>query len=464
MHRVVVVLSLLVPLLSCKGARDAEKAAAKERFLTGQVAAPLERGVPIDPAKAARDPVEMEKAQLLGSSAVAARLGSFRFAGSTEYRATRGKRQVRLSEKLQWHQGPKGEFHTLEENSRGHGVETWWTGSKFYLRRRFGTARERPVEGREYLEFRDAVWSAWAAAYRIFKGQLRFTEAESVELGGRRATRFEIALSEGPLTHIAETLKPQPEKIDLGDLKVATASRRSWRRAARPVAAHGTLDLDAQSAVPLAVDFRGRLQLRDEEAPAELAVRVQFRIDAVGSAPAVGPPEGAELEPVMRKVDSRRFDLLDMVRIEDFLIDKWEFPNERGAAPRTGVTWREARAACQKAGKRLCSLKEWQKACNSDRRRNRYPYGAIYRPERCHTEGEGPLALGERRDCRGEFEVFDLTGNVGEWVVSKGKDDRLEWCVAGGAFDDRDKARCTRCVPREEIGEPDARVGFRCCR
>lgn len=454
----------LVFCAACKSGHEAQKQAAKERFLTGNITAPVERGDSIDLAKAARDPAELEKAQLLSASAVAARLGSFRFRAHTEYRAARGRRSFTLREKLEWRQSPKGAFYTQVENNRGQGVETWWTPPKFHLRRRYGRLRERPVEGREYLKFRDDAWDAWSAVYRLFKGQLRFTEAGPVDLRSRRALRFEIALAEAPLTRIAETLKPQPEKIDLGDIKVATAARRQWRRLARPVSAEGTAELDAETGVPLRVSFRGRLTLPDREQNAALTVRIDHRVDDVGGAVSVRAPEGAVLEPVIRKVESRRFELIDMVRIEDFLIDRWEFPNERGAPPRTGVSWREARRACRALGKRLCSLKEWQKACNSDKRRNRYPYGRIYKPERCQVEGTEPRPIGERRDCRGEFEVYDLVGNVGEWVETKDKEDRTEWCVAGGAFDDKEQAACTRCVPRAEIEEPDARVGFRCCR
>lgn len=462
--RTAIFAALLLSLVACQSRREAEKRAARERFEKGSVVAPVERGAEVDVTRAARDPVEMEKAHLLEAPAVAARLGSFRFRGSTEYRASRGKRREKLAEKIEWLQARDGAFATRLENSRGYGVETWWVQSRFYLRQRWGEVRERPVEAREYLKYPADAWGAWGAVYRLFKGQLKFSEAEPVTVAGRRAVRFEIALSDVPLTRVAESMRQQPDRIDLGDIKVATAQRRRWRRAARPVSAQGTVDLDAATGVPLAVEFRGRLDLPDEEARTELQVTVRTEMDRIGEAVTVAAPESATPEPTMRKLDSRRFSLIDAVRIEDFLVDRWEFPNEKGAQPKTGVTWRQARDACRALGKRLCTLKEWQKACNGDRPRNRYPYGRMYNPERCNTEGTGPQALGERKDCRGDHEIFDLSGNVAEWVESRGKDDQPEWCVAGGAFDDREKARCTRCVPRSEIGEPDERIGFRCCR
>jgi hypothetical protein len=455
---------VLAVAAGCQSARRDENSAAKERFLSGTVQKPVERGLTIDVSKLGRDPAEMEKAQLLGATQVVSRLQTFRFHGTSEYATTRGRNKVRLAESFSWNQGPQGSFSTKVENSRGYGLETWWTGSKFYLRTRYGKVRERPVEGKEYLTYRDDVWSSWAAVYRLFKGHLSFTEATATSVGGRRAKRYEIALSETPLTRVAETLGAQPDKIDLGDIKVATAQRHAWRRAARPVTASGTVDVDAETGAPLAISFRGKVQLPDRQERTDLTLSLRAKMEDVGGSVAVRPPDDSIVEPVMRKIESKRFDLIDMVRIEDFLIDKWEFPNEKGASPKTGVTWRQARDACRSVGKRLCTLKEWQKACNSDRTRNRYPYGLLYKADRCNTESRGPRPSGERRECRGEFEVYDLTGNVGEWVETKGKEDRKAWCVAGGAYDDKDKARCTRCVARESIEEPDAHVGFRCCR
>lgn len=478
MRSTVLVFSVLVALGACKSPHDKENREAKQRFLGGETAsAKGEKGatpaapggseqgvVPLDVQKALTDPAEMEKAHLFAAAAVARLLGSFRYTGKSDFSATRGKRKMRLQETLEWSQSRKGEFSTLLENNHGHGVETWWAGSKFFLRRRYGKVRERPVEGREYLKHRDDVFGAWSAIYKLYRGRLKFTRGEDTRVDGRRAVRFEVSIAPEPLTKLAASLPTHPERIDLGDLKIATAQRHSWRATARPVAATGSVELDAQTAVVLAVDFRGRLELDDKEEKSEIVLGLVARLKDLGKEVAVAAPRDSIVEPVMRKVEARRFDLIDMVRIEDFLIDKWEFPNEKGALPKAGVGVREAREGCRAVGKRLCSFKEWQKACHADRPRNRYPYGRIYAPERCNTEGGGVKPVGERKECRGELEVYDLVGNVGEWVESRPKKDGpREWCVAGGTFDDKDKARCLRCLPRKDL-EDTAKVGFRCCK
>ena len=61
------------------------------------------------------------------------------------------------------------------------------------------------------------------------------------------------------------------------------------------------------------------------------------------------------------------------VRRERFCIDRYEFPNQPGNFPRVGAAFTEAEALCQKAGKRLCSEDEWEKACKGPDEL-RFPY------------------------------------------------------------------------------------------
>ena len=51
-----------------------------------------------------------------------------------------------------------------------------------------------------------------------------------------------------------------------------------------------------------------------------------------------------------------------MVRVDNFYIDVFEYPNRLGALPRVDVTWAEARDLCGEQGKRLCAEAEWERA------------------------------------------------------------------------------------------------------
>lgn len=57
-----------------------------------------------------------------------------------------------------------------------------------------------------------------------------------------------------------------------------------------------------------------------------------------------------------------------------FCIDRFEYPNRRGAYPWIMVDWNEARGICARDGKRPCSEAEWTFACEGSEALP-YPYG-----------------------------------------------------------------------------------------
>ena len=135
-------------------------------------------------------------------------------------------------------------------------------------------------------------------------------------------------------------------------------------------------------------------------------------------------------------------------------IDAYQYPGA-GQTPRTNVSWFDARGACQRQGKRLCTLQEWQGACGSG-----YPYGASFNPDACNTtDADGfnrSLAeAGAFSQCRSHVGAYDMSGNVHEWVE--------EQRVAGGAFDSGpEMARCNYSSAMS-AGNSRPNVGFRCC-
>lgn len=111
-------------------------------------------------------------------------------------------------------------------------------------------------------------------------------------------------------------------------------------------------------------------------------------------------------------------------------IDRYEFPNRVGVLPRTHVSWDEAAGICGNQGKRLCTSTEWTRACSGPAvpgvEPRAYAYGAELDPLRCNTprDDSGPLPgqpaplaeSGAFDQCRSPEGVFDLNGNVSEWV------------------------------------------------
>ncbi len=168
-----------------------------------------------------------------------------------------------------------------------------------------------------------------------------------------------------------------------------------------------------------------------------------------------------------------------------FCIDRFEYPNRRGAYPWIMVTWTEAAALCRGEGERLCTEAEWTFACEGEEAMP-YPYGydrdptacVIDRPVREVNESvlmprssdralaeidrlwQGERSGGAPR-CRSPFGVYDMTGNVDEWTSSVVPGERPS-VLKGGYWG---PVR-TRCRPSTRAhGEDFAyyQQGFRCC-
>jgi len=160
-----------------------------------------------------------------------------------------------------------------------------------------------------------------------------------------------------------------------------------------------------------------------------------------------------------------------------------------GVTPNGYVSGVLAARACANAGKRLCSAAEWVTACRGERNRQ-FPYGASYEAGACNVYREahpatvlwgnasrnhldprlnlvsgatGPLLrrTGESERCRSDWgadAVFDMVGNLDEWVDEP-----------GGAFLGGFYARATLngCDARVTEHPPvyfDYSTGVRCCR
>jgi formylglycine-generating enzyme required for sulfatase activity len=113
---------------------------------------------------------------------------------------------------------------------------------------------------------------------------------------------------------------------------------------------------------------------------------------------------------------------------------------------------------CIDAGKRLCTQKEWESACDggSDLL---YPYGNTFQKERCPVDGNVVWKSGSFSKCENTG-VSDMVGNVWEWIENKKGDYPLSM---GGSFRYGKIARCNL-QSQGTVATQSNETGFRCCK
>ena len=162
--------------------------------------------------------------------------------------------------------------------------------------------------------------------------------------------------------------------------------------------------------------------------------------------------------------------------------------SEAGAVPQAYISQIEAAAACRSAGKRLCAEDEWVAACRGSRR-TKFPYGDARQSGACNDEGKSPLVklyasaginafadepmndprlnqqpstvakTGTYQKCTNEYEVFDMVGNLHEWV-----DDPAGTFRGGYYLDTRlNGDGCNYRTTAHDVAYHDYSIGFRCC-
>jgi hypothetical protein len=168
-----------------------------------------------------------------------------------------------------------------------------------------------------------------------------------------------------------------------------------------------------------------------------------------------------------------------------FCIDQFEFPNQPGAKPAVMTTWVQAETTCTKEGKRLCNESEWTLACEGQEHLP-YPYGYARNAEACNIDKPHPdvderaLASGsaatrdaevarlDQRDpsgareaCVSPYGVYDMTGNVDEWVVNESGKPYKSGLKGGYWGPVRDRCRPMTTAHNEDFSF--YQIGFRCC-
>jgi len=128
-----------------------------------------------------------------------------------------------------------------------------------------------------------------------------------------------------------------------------------------------------------------------------------------------------------------------------------EYPKGQDNYPVTGVSWYEAAAFAEFAGKSLPTIRHWNRAAG--------PTSAWYLVPASNFGGSGVLPVGSKAGIS-PWGNYDMAGNVKEWVWTEAEGGRRY--VLGGAWDE----------PNYMFVDPDAQspllrtanIGFRCMK
>jgi hypothetical protein len=173
------------------------------------------------------------------------------------------------------------------------------------------------------------------------------------------------------------------------------------------------------------------------------------------------------------------------VRPQHFCVDRFEYPDRKGAYPVIAVTWHEAGALCTQRGARLCTEDEWTFACEGEDAQP-YPTGYARDPKACVVDRPWKLfderllavrdsalaiseidyvwqgeASGSRPLCRSPFGVYDTTGNVDEWTRSVQHEGYAS--IFKGGYWGPVRARCRASTRAHNEEFYFYQQGFRCC-
>jgi len=164
--------------------------------------------------------------------------------------------------------------------------------------------------------------------------------------------------------------------------------------------------------------------------------------------------------------------------------------SRRGVVPQAHLSQEQAAAACEAAGKRLCSDDEWLAACRG-KSASQYPYGADHEAGRCNDKGVSPLRTlhgaaeglevfgmeamndprlnqiagtvartGQFKRCKTSAGAFDMVGNLHEWTAD------ASGTFRGGYYLDNEinGKGCDYVTKAHNTKYRDYSIGFRCCK
>src|SRR5579871_5873933 len=173
-----------------------------------------------------------------------------------------------------------------------------------------------------------------------------------------------------------------------------------------------------------------------------------------------------------------------------FCMDRYEWPNQKGELPSLLISWTDAKKECEKVGKRLCTEDEYNFACEGEEMLP-YTYGYVRDRDKCNIDRQyrkrehkllkyascvkkpeckaelekldQRLPAGSLPQCVSPFGVYDLNGNINEWVFRPKEKPPNRSGLKGGWWGPV-RGRCRPTVGFHKEEDYGYEEGFRCCK
>jgi sulfatase modifying factor 1 len=151
--------------------------------------------------------------------------------------------------------------------------------------------------------------------------------------------------------------------------------------------------------------------------------------------------------------------------------------------PTVMVTWYDMKRNCEDLGKRLCVDHEWALACEGNEMLP-YPYGYKRDTNACNIDHDqrawfnaatSPMSVdtvsrlnqsvdsGSMPGCVSPYGVYDMTGNVDEWVINSSSVP-YKSALMGGHWVRGARNRCRPETLAHNEGSTFYEIGGRCCK
>lgn len=178
-----------------------------------------------------------------------------------------------------------------------------------------------------------------------------------------------------------------------------------------------------------------------------------------------------------KKIDNKRCKLFDKEATIckgkelklSFCMDREEYTTSKSKIPVHNVTWTTAFNTCKYLGKRLCTEYEWNLACEGPER-TPYSYGWERDSKICNIDilkvgRVGHLidhtkSIDEFPDCKSQYGIHGINGNVDEWIV---KSKKYSQPILSGGWWGPVRNACRPKTTEHGKSYQDVQTGIRCC-